>query len=267
MSTRFQYREDLQDFLDGRLDERRKSEIAAYLEANPDAAEYVATLQRQGEALQRLGAAILDEPVPYRLRAIVRREVQPEKPRPKRRFRTRFFEAAAAVVIFVAGGGGGWWLHGAMNPVPTAVETLLQNSSYAFTFYGSDDGFPVGFSPEQSKELEKWIEKLFGKPVPYPDLSPDSYEFAGGNILPGADGQTIFYLYSRSEGGSLSIIAWASENEPSDSLTVAELGEVAASYWHAGGFGYAVLGNSSDEGLGDIANAIHEFYRETDGQG
>jgi len=260
VNGRIELGEDLQDYLDDRLDEHRKAEIDASLRGNPDAAEYVEKLKRQNESLQQLGAAILDEPVPDRLRAVVRRGVSSAVAAPKRRTRHPFLQAAAAAVIFICGGGGGWWLHSAMNPLPTPVQTLLQNSSYAFTFYGSDDGFPLGFSPEQSKELEDWIQKLFGKTVSYPDLSSNNYQFAGGNILPGAEGQTVFFLYSRSEGGRVSIIAWASESEPSEALTVAEVGDIAASYWYSGSFGYAVLGNRSDDGLGEIADAVFKFY-------
>lgn len=267
MNGYIQYREDLQDYLDERLDTFRKADIDAYLIENRDAAEHVATLKSQSEALKRLGAIILDEPVPDKLRAIVRKHEQ-HKISPSRLWsRKRFLEVAAATLIFLSGGSAGWWLHDRMTPLPTPVEALLENSSYALNFYGSDSGFPIGFSPDQSKELANWIKKLFGKAVPYPDLSADNYQFSGGNILPGADSKTIFYLYSRSKNLHISVIAWASDEEPSEELTVAELGDFAASYWYSGNFGYAVLGSSSDDGLGHIADSIYKFYEETGTKG
>lgn len=267
MSSPLHREHEIQEYIDGRLDGRRHDEFLAYLEANPHIADYVECLKKQNESLRQLGAAMLDEPVPERLRAIVHPGVD-AKARPSgRRYRFRFLEAAAAAVIFICGGIGGWWVHGAMNPVPSQVELLLQNASHAYGFYGSDDGFPVEFSPERGKELEKWIGKLFGRSIPYPDLSESGYQFAGGNILPGSSGQTVFFMFSHSEGGRVSVVAWASKDQPSQTVTMAELGKTAVRYWFSDGLGYAVLGDPADDGLGKISDSIFEFYGESGKQG
>jgi anti-sigma factor RsiW len=64
---------DLQDYLDGRLSAKRRVEVEAFLERNPESAAEVVALRAQSMALRRLGAEILDEPVPDRLMDLVRR--------------------------------------------------------------------------------------------------------------------------------------------------------------------------------------------------
>ena len=267
MSSPVHKEHDIQEYVDGRLDGRRREEFLAYLDANPELADYVDGLKKQNESLRRLGAEVLEEPVPGRLSAIVCPKADAKRRPSRQRNRFRFMEAAAAALIFICGGIGGWWVHGAMNPVPSQVQLVLENASRAYGLYGSGNGSPGGFSPERSKELEEWIEKLFGRPIPYPDLSADGYQFAGGNILPDVTGQTVFFLFSRSEGGTVSVVAWATKNEPSQTLTVSELGKTAARYWFSDGLGYAVLGDHADEGLGKVSESIFKFYGEIGEQG
>src|SRR5690554_4344952 len=133
----------LQDYIDGRLSERDRASVAAYLLAHPDVAAEVETVRRQSEALRALGQEILDEPVPERLREVLRRplapprtEPEPEEPRvarpraepppeeprvaraepepeelrvapPRRRRAPNFLEAAAAILLLCAGVGLG----------------------------------------------------------------------------------------------------------------------------------------------------------------
>src|SRR5689334_7471267 len=58
---------DLHAFIDGRLAAERRCEVAAYLDAHPDAAERVAAYVHQRDALGLLGRRLTSEPVPPRL--------------------------------------------------------------------------------------------------------------------------------------------------------------------------------------------------------
>lgn len=65
--------DELSEYVDGGLSEERRSEIAAWLLENPKKAAEVGRLRQLNDALRRLGTEILDEPVPDRLRDVVRR--------------------------------------------------------------------------------------------------------------------------------------------------------------------------------------------------
>jgi anti-sigma factor RsiW len=64
--------EGIQRYIDGRLGERDRAVVAAYLRTHPAAAE-VEALRRQSEVLRQIGQEILSEPVPERLREVLRR--------------------------------------------------------------------------------------------------------------------------------------------------------------------------------------------------
>ena len=64
---------ELQDYLDGRLSAKRRLEVEAFLARNPESAAELAALKSQAMALRRLGAEILEEPIPDRLMDLVRR--------------------------------------------------------------------------------------------------------------------------------------------------------------------------------------------------
>src|SRR3954453_22496615 len=58
---------DLHAFIDGRLTDGRRREVATYLDAHPDAAERVAAYARQRDVLALLGRCLAPAPSPPRL--------------------------------------------------------------------------------------------------------------------------------------------------------------------------------------------------------
>src|SRR3954462_526840 len=62
---------DLHAFIDGRLGDGRRREVATYLDAHPDAAERVAAYAQQRDALALLGRCLAPEPSPARLAGLV----------------------------------------------------------------------------------------------------------------------------------------------------------------------------------------------------
>jgi len=77
--------EDLEAYIDGLLDAERTAEIEAQLRRDPKLAEMVRAMRFQNDALRCLGADILKEPIPERLRAVVEgRKAEDATGRPRR---------------------------------------------------------------------------------------------------------------------------------------------------------------------------------------
>ena len=65
--------DEIQAYLDGRLEETDRLRFASYLLANPDFVSRLRQMQRLDDQLWQIGQSILNEPVPDRLRDAVRR--------------------------------------------------------------------------------------------------------------------------------------------------------------------------------------------------
>jgi anti-sigma factor RsiW len=63
----------IHDYIDGRLSDRDRAAVAAYLITRPRAAAEVEALRCQSEILRGIAQGILDEPVPPRLREVLQR--------------------------------------------------------------------------------------------------------------------------------------------------------------------------------------------------
>lgn len=64
--------DDLQDYIEGRLDPNAEARVEAYLRANPPEAAHVELLRQQARYLRRLGEDILREPVPEQFLDLLR---------------------------------------------------------------------------------------------------------------------------------------------------------------------------------------------------
>lgn len=85
---------ELDALVDGRLSEQRRAEVEAWLREHPARAAEVERLRELNEALRGLGARVLDEPIPERLRAMLRPPGE-----------TRAEDPAAGAAPGAAGGG------------------------------------------------------------------------------------------------------------------------------------------------------------------
>ena len=83
--TRAPLDDDLEAYIDGRLDPTRRAEVEARLAADPKLSEMVQAMRFQNDALGHLGRDILKEPIPERLRAVVEAHRNAEKATGRRR--------------------------------------------------------------------------------------------------------------------------------------------------------------------------------------
>jgi anti-sigma factor RsiW len=71
--------EKIQDYLDGRLSERDRAVVAAYLLSNPQVAQEISRLQLLDDIVASLGQGILDERIPDRLLAPIREALEKDR--------------------------------------------------------------------------------------------------------------------------------------------------------------------------------------------
>lgn len=255
----------IQDYIDGRLNERDQAAVAAYLLVHPDVAADVEMLRRQNEALRGIGHEILEEPVPARLRTVLSRHVeQPAEVvalrggKGPRSF--RFLEAAAAILLFCAGGAFGWFLHDRLSFPPGAQDLIASNAADLYRFYGGEYDYPVDFPPDRTAELASWIKRSFDREIAPPDLAPLSYEYRGGEMLRVSGASIGFFQFESPEGARLAVVFWPGEQPPTSLQRIGRQQNVAARYWLGNGISFAVISDASNPDLEPAAEAVFSFY-------
>jgi anti-sigma factor RsiW len=265
--------EQIQDYIDGRLNERDRAAVAAYLLARPRVAAEVEAIRRQSEALCALGQEILDEPVPEHLRRLLRQrpasapaELRPEARRASRRPIRRlpsFLEAAAAILVFCAGGAIGWFAHGIARPAPSLTDMLLADMSRAYALYGARD-YPVSFPPDRAEEFGTWIGRTFEREVRPPDLAEFGYSYRGGRVIPSAGADIGLFQFARAHT-ELAVFFWTTAAPPTVVHALHHRDDIAAHFWQTDGLSVAVISGRANRDLETAAKAVFAFYDESVG--
>ena len=264
--------EQIQDYVDGRLNERDRAAVAAYLLAHPRVAAEVEAVRRQSEALRALGQEILDEPVPEHLRRLLRERaahVRAERG-PVRRGASRrpiprlpsFRRTAAAILVFCAGGGVGWFLHEAVRVGPSLADMLLADIGRAYAFYGARD-YPVAFPPDRAPEFVTWIDRTFQRDVRPPDLAALGYSYRGGRVIPSAGANIGLFQFARPEDAELAVFFWSTAAAPGVVRALHNRDDIAAHFWNGDGLSFAVISDRTNRDLATTAEAIFAFYDES----
>src|SRR5689334_16529390 len=103
--------QDLQDYVDCRLDAGQQAEIAAYLAEHPEIAARVERYRAHIAGLHALYDGVLTEPIPRGMQTLLRRAAA-RRWRPRLAFAALALVAALAVGIAVLRSGGGARLEG-----------------------------------------------------------------------------------------------------------------------------------------------------------
>ena len=234
--------DDIQDYIDGRLDPEGHAAVALQLLARRDLAAKVDTLRRHNEALKVIGQEILDEPIPERLRDVIRQAEAAHSGSASARRRSPLFAVAAAIVLIWVAGGFGWFANELLRPRPDVQELIAADVADAFAFYGSE-GYPVDFPPERTADFASWIDRSLERQVPRPDLAEFGYDYYGGRVIP-AEG---FF--------------WPAQAAPEAAEELSRRTGMAARFWHDAGLSFAVISDARNPVFEETANAVVSFFK------
>jgi anti-sigma factor RsiW len=169
-------RQDLHDYVDGRLDPSSRARIAHYLATHPDAAATVESYRAQNAALRVLYDEVLDEPVPAQMRALLRWHPRAQKGH-------RFALAVAIFLAVLASGAVGWWFRGAYMGDAPALSRFVAEAEQAYqharqgTASASDAAALTGAAPAAI------ASRRLGVAVTLPDLADAGLMLAGMHFI------------------------------------------------------------------------------------
>lgn len=274
----------IQDYIDGRLDPEARAEVAAELRGQPALAAAVEQLRHDTDMLQAIGQEVLDEPVPERLRAVLRRSAPPEgrarsagrqdSPQHPARHHPRrggsagrgpawwLARAAAVGLIFASGIGSGWVLNDLTNPAPSLEDVVLANVTQAFDFYDESDGYPVEFPADRATDFRDWISRNFARDIEPPDLAEFGYAFEGGRLFPSAGVRVGSFQFTGPDKGRLGVFFWPDEATAAAPMLGQAAPDITYHVWSGNGFSIAVMGRTETLDLDSAAEAVFAFYQD-----
>jgi anti-sigma factor RsiW len=244
--------DELQAFIDDRLDGARRAEVEAYLALHPETAERVATERRQRAILRGQLAAKLAEPIPTRLRIANIRAAR------RGGWTSKAGLAAAALVIFCVGAAGGWFASG-LVPVPAPVAStasVAQGATAAYRTFVVEVAHPVEVGVAQEAHLLQWLSKRLGRPLAAPDLQRFGYRLMGGRLLPAGDAAAAQLMYDDASGRRLTVYVRAASGTET-AFRFQQEGDAATFAWIDQGFGFAVTATTGRDELLPIAEAVY----------
>ncbi len=252
MSTGPITEDDLNAFVDRRLDPRRQAEVVAYLETHPEIAKRIEGYAKQRDQLRHLLLPIADEPIPPELN--VRRLAELRE----RRSRSNWWAAAAAAVIVLPclGGAGGWMLRGMSEPPLQGVASLAQEAADNYAVYSPDRLHPVELRAAASNELVDWVSQRLGRRVEVPNLETSGYRFMGGRVVATPHGPAALYMYDNDHGVRLVMLSRPMAVDQGAPMRPVSQGDVSGFAWAAKGMGYSLVGPTNSETLHPVADEV-----------
>jgi anti-sigma factor RsiW len=248
--------DDLQAFVDERLDDARRKEVEAFLAAHSEVAAKVRAYAGQREQLRARLSFVAVESIPARLRvATITAERQ-------RRLGQRLKIAAAAFGFFLIGGSAGWFANDLAGPRenPGGGSPLVRQAVSAHRTFVVEIVHPTEVKADEEQHLVHWLSKRLGRKLKAPDLTAFGFKLMGGRLLPASETVAAQFMYETAEGRRLTLYIRGGEKGETAFRLVQQDG-VGGFFWIDEGFGYAVLGDAERSAL---LNAAQTIYRQLD---
>ena len=263
---------DLHAWVDGQAPTAAHADLEAWLRAHPQDAERIAQYRRQNAALHSAYDAVLEEPAPEHLSALLRRA-----PRFRARFQYPPLRYAAVVAWLVLGGvigsviGGvsGWFLHDSYpikgvsgRATPSATPSFARQAALAHAVYSPEVRHPVEVGADQEAHLVAWLSKRLGTQLRVPHLGEQGFTLVGGRLLPGQPDErapVAHYMYQDGKGQRLTLyVRVNTEASRESAFRFAQEENVGVFYWVDQKLGYALSGEIEKAGLLRVANAVYK---------
>ena len=243
---------ELSAYLDDDLEPFRRAQIDATLRADRQLARRLETYRAQEASLRRASAAVLEEPVPEALLAVVRRPRRPDPAaRPVAALARRLWPLAASLLVGVA---LGWLLR---TPLQPDEDSLLE--PFVRQALASHELFLTSAQPDRSRSDVmpiKAVRSPFRTPIRVPELLGARYRPVQFRAVEGGGGPALELAYARDDGLASLLIRQHSDR---DDLLV-RLRKVdgrSVLYWLDGPLIYALVSDGGEEELRAIARSIY----------
>ena len=248
--------ETLNEFVDGRLSREEAAEVAAAVASNPALAKELAEISKLNEQIQSVGADVLEEPVPDRLRQIV-------QPKSKKENQSSMLfiilrRTAALGLTLLIGFVGGYFTKNHFEPnnsgllKPFIEQAVLSHQLFDTGGFG-DKTNRIPIAPES--EL---ANVSLHAPIRIPISLGADLEPVSVRTLTSATGAAIQVAYLDDENALTSLLVRELSDEDSLPARFVDQDGYQILYWIDGPSIYALVGQDvNQEQLKQMAKSIY----------
>jgi anti-sigma factor RsiW len=198
--------QDLQDYVDGRLDAGQQAEIAAYLAEHPETAARIERYRAHIAGMHALYDGILTEPIPPSMQALLQRAARRRR-RPLLALAAAGLVGAAIVGIAALTWGGG-----------ARVKEEIAAAQEAHLHFAASPSWESDVPELLNDSLQRVLSERLGAPVALPDAAPAGFTLTAVRLLPAPHQAALLLYRDRADhAASLYVAAGAGRDERGDS--------------------------------------------------
>lgn len=236
--------DDLLAYADDRLAPERRRFVADRLAQDLEAAAFVASCQRQNEALRAALDPALKEPVPRRLTRAARGR---DRGGTRRRL-------AAAALVFAVGLGSGWGLGGRG---PDAVELLGARAALAHAVHAVAPNPLLDLASDDPEAVTAWLAQAVPGAARVPRVDDLGFRLLGARLMMGQDAPAGLVLYERGPDKRLALfVSPESEGAADAAPRFSRDRRLGVVTWAEGGQGFGLAGPFGRDELMAVAAIV-----------
>lgn len=254
--------DDLQAYVDGQLDSRRRAAIESYLAANPKDAQRLSAYRAQNIGLHALfdprpGSPLKDDKLPPRIVALAGAlQAQLREPQPRAAVSRRLRNLAASVALLATAGTAGW----------LALYDLAPPSDPQVASAGQEPLEPVAASGDGNaggrQGVVAWMAAQPGDgPTAVPRLESLGFELTGEDILESDSGPAARLHYEDATGQRVTLTMRAAGQIGQSGVTFLRDDDASRLVWQDAHMAYSLAGGLGQDKLQQIAEAISRSLR------
>lgn len=255
--------DDLQAYVDGHLDGRRRAVIESYLASHPQDAQRLAAYRAQNIGLHALfdrppGSPLREDKLPPRIAALAGAlQAQLNEPPQAAAVSRRLRNLAASLALLAAAGTAGW-LTLSEPPASPGLQTAAAPQASLPPSVAAEKASATG----NPREVTAWLAAQSGNvPTTVPRLESLGFELTGEDVVESEFGPAARLHYQDGHGQRVTLTMRAVRKTGDSGAAFFGGSETSRLVWQDAQMAYSLAGALAQEKLQQIADAITRSLR------